>query len=71
LEGIEQQTVDNLVILPDFPYPSAKALKYQNCYPYNDAGLSKEDQTKCFNNIYIPTCQALVEEYMDNYYCCK
>lgn len=77
LEGIDHQTVGNLVITPEFPYPSTKASKYQNCYPYNSSGLTKEEKEKCFLNIYRvgdvadPGCQMFVQEYMDNYYCCK
>ncbi|MFA5086239.1 MAG: hypothetical protein WC468_01400 [Candidatus Paceibacterota bacterium] len=77
LEGIDHQTVGQLVINPEFPYPSTKASKYQNCYPYNSAGLTQEEKEKCFFNIYRvgdvsdPGCQKFVTEYMDNYYCCK
>lgn len=77
LEGISHQTIDNLVILPEFPYPSTKNAKYQNCYPYNSVDLTADQKNKCFENIYRvgdisdPGCQMIVDDYMDNYYCCK
>ncbi|MFZ3054805.1 MAG: pilin [Minisyncoccales bacterium] len=77
LEGISHQTIDNLIILPEFPYPSTKNSGYQNCYPYNSSDLTAEQKNKCFQNIYRvgdesdPGCQTIVEDYMDNYYCCK
>ncbi|MFA5714155.1 MAG: hypothetical protein WC998_00260 [Candidatus Paceibacterota bacterium] len=77
LEGINHVTLDKLVILPDFPYPNTKNEGYQNCYPYNSLDLTKEQRSKCFQNINRvgdgtnPGCQMDVEEYMDNYYCCK
>jgi len=78
LEGIRHQTLDKLVITEGFPYPDKSGQGYQNCYPYNSDTLTKEQKTKCFNNIERvdegssnPGCQVEVKDYMDNYYCCK
>jgi len=80
LEGIIE---DDLIILPEFPYPAKddslgykKDTIYNNCYPYNTKLEEKKLEICYFNplregDVKNPGCLLLTQEYMDNYYCCQ
>ncbi|MDD3386696.1 MAG: hypothetical protein PHX92_02090, partial [Candidatus Pacebacteria bacterium] len=79
LEGIIEE---DLIILPEFPYPAKNddlgyEDPYNNCYPLNSDKLTEEQRKICYYNPLRegdssnPGCLLVTQEYMDNYYCCQ
>ncbi|MFA5755312.1 MAG: hypothetical protein WC909_03110 [Candidatus Paceibacterota bacterium] len=79
IEGIVEE---DLIILPEFPYPAEDDDlgyddPYNNCYPFNSDKLTEEQREICYYNplregdTSNPGCLLVTQEYMDNYYCCQ
>lgn len=68
-EGITANRLGTFAVIPDFPYPVSNSQK--NCYPLNSLSLSAGDKQKCAANMENKTCQDIIKNYMDDYYCCS